>query len=454
MFRKDLVFKTLAFFGITLLVLAGCPNVVDDGPDSTTTPEQQDVEIDVSVTKGATALGIKLTAGKFKPDSDQKVEYFKPGEGFSISENAKIKVASDKKSLIIKDCTAAVESQATIKITITKDAFETPSLETDVAKKDTITGGAQEDIDAKVSAGNAAVGHKAIVVTLEGGGLFDSGIAGVDFIHATKGESKIVTTNASPVVVSADKTKATIYGEAGEEGSVKIGIRASALVGYFHVTAGDVKISSAAGYINNSPITPAENDDYITVKLGPGKTFVDEPALKAFTLTNGAGIAIGGDNSNVKLNSGKTKAVIKASSKSTDTTAFALSIDEYVFTLPLPNLDVEGDITVKATQQNEVVIPALAATGATNELVVTIVNGGKFKDISDGATTGFTMTGGTEKSVTFSKAALNSDGTVTITLSGKPNGTVGVTIAKAAFDESWLVEADDITLTWGAGTTE
>jgi hypothetical protein len=470
MYKKNLVFGSLAFLGITLLILTGCPNVVNDGPNNQTPPVLQD---DVTVTTaedvptGASVLGLKLAKGQFKTTavalSNFKIDSNAPPAG------AAGKLSPDRKVLVITGLTLTAGNKVTL--FIPKEALEGDVV---VATDVTIEAvGIQGAIAAKESTADVAADDNAIKVTLKNG-FFISSATAADFEHdsAITPTSKIKTGDTSEVSISADGKTATIYG-LGEntEGTVgtkaKIGIKASALVGYPIVAAADVTVTTeketGQQAVTKSIPTPANGDNYITLTIagtGTGK-FVAAPLLTAFTIRPATGadaIAIGAGS--VKVSADGKKAVIKVETKSDGTAAFKVKIAASAFSAETSDPIVLADHVTAATTKQGVVPYTIPGTNniSGSTLTIGIANGGKFKSVASTGNTGlgisdFTNTATPTPAViatgTITLDAAKTTATVPLTV-GVTGGTAySFNINAAAFDDSWLVTTDDITVTPG-----
>jgi hypothetical protein len=449
MFRKDLVFKTLAFFSITFLALIGCPNVVDDGDDSPPIQTQGDIEKEVAVAAGAATLGIELTDGSFAQGVAPSSFTIPENEtGFTVGST--LVVSPGGKVLTIKGGTPATKA-GNIKVTIKKEAFAATTVVTGDKVTPTIVG-AQGSVSSLTSDADVATGANAIEVKLNKG-VFNTGITGADFEHDN--DSGITTTNGSTVMLSTDNKTATIYenGSVAAQKKARIGIKASALVGYPLVAAADVTITSTKGtdpYITQQ-VTPASGDTYIKVPL-TGGTFTNTAGISNFILVPVPGtttntIALG-TTADVKFNTDKTQAVIKLGSPSISTDKFWLKIATAALT---PASTTVGSITTTKQATNLEKISLTGTGSKSGPIVVTIGGGGKFKSPLVVTRTGFQ--GGTTE-VTFVSVTLNSpeNTEATIVLSGAPASSTTLGVALIAADDlatdSWLVEADDITLAW------
>jgi hypothetical protein len=455
MSKKNFLFGSLAFLGITLLILSGCPNVVDNGT-APPAPSQDDVTVTVPVAKGDTTLGIELTDGSFK--STLTTDLFtidSNGTGFALGTDPKIKVAPGSKIFTVTGSQEVTkEDGGTVKVTIKSGAFA-PST---VVTPDKATGqpvGIQGEIAAKAAAVDVDGDHNAIEVTLTKG-VFNPGITMADFIPAN--DSKIKVEDYSTVTLSSDNKKATIFGAVNGSATgskAKVGIKQSALFGYPLVTETDVTITSVKGtdpYINVESSVPIVNDNYITVSLDGSDKF-NAPNANDFVIpksntNNTNGISIG--TGTVAVNSAKTKAVIKVETGSTTASAFWLKINKNAFVaVPASTITVgttKQDLTLSTTDE-------VTGDGIKTVLDITLSNGGKFKNPLT-TNTGFVVTVNNSdlESSVFS-VVRNSDSNVIITLSSVPANAEAVVVtitAASVLDDSWPVDDDDIELSWNA----
>jgi hypothetical protein len=415
-------------------------------------------------------IGIQLTTGKFitgLASNTTVISKFiikKPdGSNYNLGTGPAYKLSADRKVFTITTVTGADPMPTGgLTVTIPKEAID-PSQ---VVPGGGATGGTvtQANIPVKTSTTQATGGDNAIVVTLTEGS-FVPGITGADFIHSTVAPiSVIVTNNESEVELSADGKTATIYGIAAAtaSGDVKIGINASALLGYPVITDAKVVVSSKTvdqrDITKSVTNTPGIGDNYIKIELAAGKEFDTGVGISDFNLIHPAtapnGITIEtGDL--VTLSSDKTKVVIKVTNGSTSATSFQLKIFKTAFgstTKVLP-----GDITVTTTKQAAVVKESgYATSGNEIKLTIALTNGGKFKTEADGLLiTQFTRTAGASNAdigTSLTNLYRSSATEVVITL-GTPFdsvATITVSIDPAAFDPSWPVVADDVTITPGS----
>jgi hypothetical protein len=446
MLKKSLVFGGIALVAFTLLVLVGCPDVVSNGP-----PNTGEVQGNLTVTAsaaGGDVIVIKLKAGKFKSTLatdttiTSKFEIEKPdGTEFDLGTSPTYKLASDTVFTITVGAGAdPMPTTGNLKVTIPSAAIDSGVVVKD-GQAEVETSPKQGDIAVQTSAAQAVIGANAIVVKLPSAstGSFASELAGDDFIDEST--SVIRIDENSEVVVSDGGKTATIYGNpAVAAGAVKVGIRASAFLGYPVVTATDVTVSSAKE-TGQRPITvsiiPTSGDNFITLVLGGGGTFDSDAEASNFTLGSSATGAVTGLQ--IKSN---TRAVIKVGTPF-GTADFTLKIAAAAFddaTTVYPR-----DVTPGTTKQADVVVTPIATSSSTEEvLTITILNGGKF--ITSPELTLFTKTGNDSVTFTGSPVLSSNDTVAKITLSGDTTDsqTLGVTIDADAFDPDFLVELDDI----------
>jgi hypothetical protein len=422
------------------------------------------IQYDVTVTTaenvpagGAAILGIKLAKGQFTAAaaalSNFKIDNAPPTDVVG-------KLSPDGKVLVITGFTLTADKKVTL--FIPKEALE----EGDVVVPADVTikaVGIQGDIDAKESTDVAVAGHNAIKVTLANG-FFVSSATAASFTHDPT--SKIKTGDTSEVSISSDGKTATIYG-IGENtgGSVgtkaKIGIKASALLGYPIVAEADVTVTTAGQEVVTKDISiPTTGDNYITLTLGTGK-FVANLLVTAFTIIHpdtGADAIDIGTAGSVKVSADGKKAVIKVQTPSDGTAAFKVNIAASAFSAEIGDpIVLAGDVTATTTQQGDGLSTILNTdldTDAGNTLIITINNGGKFKPVGD---TGLGIDDFTDNTGTViaTDVRLNAEtiAIVTLTRDAKvSNIPYSFNINTAAFDESWLVTPDDITVTASANS--
>ncbi|MDR0688912.1 MAG: hypothetical protein LBG08_01410 [Spirochaetaceae bacterium] len=470
MYKRNLFFGSLAFLGITLLILTGCPNVIDDGTDKLPGPSQEDLTVTATANSanGDTALWIQLSKGSFaasvtagtfeiKTDGYEDTN-FRPGA------TPVLKISPDRKILTITgggaDASPVSEAKK-ITVRIPKEALTGEVVSATDVTVGTVDQG-NVDIPQPATSTNAAKGNNAIEVSLSKGSFASEVTTGAYFTHFPN-DSAIETHVGSDVTVSADGRKATIYGltAAAGTGPIKIGVKQSALVGYPTVQTADV--SFAATTLTNAPsiitlaTTPANNDNYITITLGDAHTFATTPSISNFTLIHPAtspnGIAIG--TGTLVVNTAKTKAVITVGTPADNvSSSFRLKIAKTAFTTS--GTIAASNITVATTQQEDVDDKESAlSTGTNTHIRIVIANGGKFAAEPSLVIGHFTNTMGNDpidSSATISGGFFTrvSDTEVTIDLGvdfAAMDKKIVVDIDAAAFAVGWPVTADDITIT-------
>jgi hypothetical protein len=457
MLKKSLVFGGIALVAFTLLILVGCPDVVSNGP---TDAVQGDLTVSASAAAGSgdAVIVIQLSSGKFisglatNATAIGKFIIKNPDNTvFNLGTNPTYKLNSVRTVFTITGAADAdsIPTDGKLTVTIPKEAIDSSVVVVGGAKVDTSP--IQVDIPLKTSVASAVENANAIVVTLSQGS-FVSGITGKDFNDVA--DSVIHIDENSEVEVSADGRIATIFGKspASSGGNVKVGIQASALVGYPVVTATDVTVSGVTEDGQRPitvSITPVSGDDFITIALNAG-TFKTDAVAGNFTLGSSATGAVTG----LQRKSG-TKAVIKVGTPFTDATSFKLKIAAAAFATGT-RVYQDNVVTKTTTKQEDVVVAPIDTSSDTeNVLTITIVNGGKF--VTSPAIALFEKTG--TDTVTFTSSPypnLSNNNTVAkITLSTDTtnSNTLGVTIDADAFDPDFLVELDDDDISLSLGSS-
>jgi hypothetical protein len=455
MLKKSLVFGGIALVAFTLLVLVGCPDVVSNGNTPPPNTGQGDLTVTAAAAAGARTIGVELTSGKFIENLDtnttvRKDFQIKNGTSdFNLGDNPTYKLSSDRKVFTITPGGTGAEeihSSGTLTVTIPKEAIDSSAV-VGQGGAQVGTSPIQADIAVQTSAAQAAIGANAIVVTLSQGS-FVSTITGADFIH--EATSTIVTDNDSEVELTDGRT-ATIYGKnaAVSQGTVKVGINESALVGYPVVTATDVTVSGvtkAGQRLITVSITPVSGDDFITIELNAG-TFKADAVAGNFTLIPGSSTI--GAVTGLQLKSDDEKAVIKVGTPFTDANPFTLKIAAAAFAAGT-TVYRDNVTTAVTTRQADVVVTPIDTSSNTEEvLTIIIVNGGKF--VTSPAIELFRQTG-TEAAEFTGSPTLSNNNTVakiTLNIDTTDSKTLGVNIEAEAFDPDFLVELDDISLSLG-----
>jgi hypothetical protein len=448
MIKKSLVFGGITLFVVTLLVLAGCPDVVNDATRDDD-PRQEDVSLTVQA--GGPVIGLKLNTGTFKDEvqTDTSIQgafkVYSSTTDYSLGTGATFKLNGTTLLTITPGTSHTIPNTGSYTVKIPGTAIVPPTGS--VVGQGNVNGGAQGNIPVQTSANQTVGGENAIKVVLTNGS-FVSEITGAQFEHDPS--SGITTSNASDVVVSTDGKTATIYGTnlASVAQDVKIGIKAGALAGYPVVTASNVTVSAlkAQQDIVITVSTAYSGDDFIKIALTNG-AFASGVSIDDFTVTEGTNAITIAESDTLTVKDDAI-AVIKVATVST-TGNFKLKIDKTAFD-STDDIVLVGDVTVTTTKQGTVEVTSAAADGGDNKLVITIAGGGKFASgVTYDKFVKVSATGSDNVDIKSDVIGLtNGNATATISLDPAFSGpnTITVEINRLAFDPNWPVIDADVTV--------